>query len=104
MSDVAIIAVLEEKIDGLISYIERLEEEKQDLFNQIREKDTQISDLEGKIEAFENERAEVGKRVEHILEKLGRISDGQRSGEQVNDLHNEEVDSSKDGFQFTDSD
>ncbi len=104
MSDVAIISVLEEKIDGLISYIERLEEEKKDLFNQINEKNAKISDLEGKIEALENERAEVGKRVEHILEKLGRISDGQGSEAQGDNLQGTTVDSSEGDFQFTDSD
>ncbi len=105
MSDIAIISVLEEKIDELISYIIRLEEERKGLLNQIHEKDARISDLEGKLNTLENERAEVGRRVEHILEKLGRISsEGQEVEGQGGNFIDSETGSPEGDFQFADTD
>ncbi len=74
MTDLGIVSVLEEKIERLLSYLNDLEKEKSQLIQKLKERDATITDLSTKIETLEGERADVGSRVERMLEKIESIT------------------------------
>ncbi len=90
MNGLEVISVLEEKIDTLLSYVAKLEEDKRNLENQLEEERNRVSELSARVETLENERADVGARVERILSKIGEVaaaSSEESHHEEVNQDH-----------------
>jgi recombinational DNA repair ATPase RecF len=65
--------LLEEKVDGLLRYCERLGSERNDLLRQTQEQATLLKELEGKLARFEEERENVRLRVSDLLGKIDQI-------------------------------
>ena len=99
MSSLEIVSVLEQKIEGLIAYVNDLEAEKSRLVSELQEKESTIRELNSKIEALEGERASIGSRIENMLEKLESVT-----GESVKEKppENVETQGNDGGFEFTD--
>lgn len=61
---------LEEIVDGLLSRYNKLEEENRKYLTMIKEKDTEIEDLQGKLAGLESDKEQVQKRISGILKTI----------------------------------
>ncbi|MFO7762047.1 MAG: hypothetical protein R6V20_10620 [Desulfobia sp.] len=61
---------LEEIIDNLLSKYNKLEEENRKYLTMIKEKNTEIEDLQGKLAGLENDKEQVQKRISGILKTI----------------------------------
>ncbi|GEM_PF-2921390 len=88
-----VIQHLEHKIEELISFCNRLLEEKRGLENDVEERDREISELRGALDRMNSERQEVSSRIENILNRISILpvnSDSQPvEGEHPSDEHYE---------------
>ncbi|AEH45133.1 hypothetical protein Thein_1265 [Thermodesulfatator indicus DSM 15286] len=67
------IALLEEKIEALIGYIQKLTEEKKSLLEKLSQKDSEIETLKAELSRLQEERSLVKNKVGEILQKIEQL-------------------------------
>lgn len=67
------LSVLEERLNRLIEQYTRLKEEKSVLERSLGEKNGRLTDLEGEVEAFRQERDVIRERLGRLVEMIERL-------------------------------
>ncbi len=68
------IQVLEEKLNKLLGYIERLRQEKEGLKEALATKERENEALKAELERLKQEREEVKTRVKNLLERIDQVA------------------------------
>ena len=68
--------LLGRKIDALLARVEELTREKSDLTRLLEKRDEEILNLSDRISVFEQERDQIRNRVDDLLGRIDRQTDG----------------------------
>lgn len=66
--------VLEEKLDGLIGYVQSLKKEKDVLAEKVQIQEEKIADLTGEIENLRSARDQAKQKIISLLEKIEQVN------------------------------
>ena len=70
------IKALEEKIEALLAFLERLKQEKENMARELEEKKQRIEALEAEVARLKEERTQVRNRVQNLLSRLEQVATG----------------------------
>ena len=65
--------LLEEKVEGLLTYCNEIRSERNELLKQTQEQSSQLMELQEKLTQIEDEREEVRLRVSALIEKIEQL-------------------------------
>ncbi len=75
------VRILEEKIEALLSLVERLKREKASLEERLRESEAENLRLKEAVQKLETERQQVRERIHQIVAKIERLEAQPTQGE-----------------------